>query len=462
LSAYDATARTCSQPRIPSRLGELATRTTALGVTHAEALGLGILLIAAAFPAAPPTAASLITSGSAPGIWAQRYGGANIFEVAMVVWAGLWIVRSLAAPPRRFAFDRQLLALALGLLALQALALRYRSQMVYLGPDSERLALVGLGYFIASRCVRDRRVLEWFACALATVIALRAIELVVRYGLTGQTEFVTILGRSALLITEDALLLVLPVMLLWGALVDGRQRLWPAIGSVVFTLGVIVVNLLSLRRGGVIIIGTSILVRSLALGRRRLAVAFAALLVAFSVAVALGPGRPVLDQVRYTVTSATLRSNDASSGQRQAELESFVRDMQGFDWVGGRGFGVLWRAVVKSPEDTVSFGSGENAFTRLGWHVYGLDWLYKFGLLGAAFSLTVLFSFARRLWKAQAHADPRMRWLIRSLGVTAPSLLLLAFTNQRIALMAGVVLGLLARCQDLSSPSTRASYTASP
>jgi hypothetical protein len=322
----------------------------------------------------------------------------------------------------------------------------------YMQADLERVAMLVAGYVVVTRCVRDKVALRRFTLILAAAIAIRALQLIVTYGLTGETGFTTILHRSALLITEDGLLLMLPVALAWGALVDGRLTLWGSISAALGTAAVFVVNLLSLRRGAVLMIGGAVVVRSLGIGARRILLSAGAILLIAAVAVAAGPGRPLFDQVRYTATSSLLHTKDASSSQRKAELLNFGRNVNGLDWVTGRGIGVLWRSEVRSPIDIVAFGSDENALTRLGWHVYGLDWAYKFGLLGIGLILAASVALGRRIFRSYRAADGSGRWLIYSLAVCAPPFTLLAFSNPRIALMAGVIVGLLSRCCDLNPP----------
>ena len=419
---------------------------------HLEEIGLAILLLAAFFPAAPPTVFALIDPDYV-NMWSLRLGPANLFELAIAALAAAWAIRLLVVPPKSTEFDRPLAILVLGLAALQALALAGSLDDVrYLQADLERIFLLVAGYAIVTRCVRDRSALRRFTLILAGLIALRALQLILAHGLSGETGFTTILDRSALLITEDGLLLMLPVALAWGALVDGRLTLWGSIGAVLGTAVVFVVNLLSLRRGAVLMIGAAVAVRSLGIGARRLLLSAAALLLIAAVAVAAGPGRPLFDQVRYTVTSSLLRSDDDSSSQRKAELRNFDRNVDGLEWVTGRGVGVLWRSETRSPIDIVAFGGDENALTRLGWHVYGLDWAYKFGLLGVAMVLAAAVALGRRVHRAYRGADGAGRWLLYSLAVCAPPFVLLAFTNPRIALMAGICVGLLSRCCDLWSP----------
>ncbi len=419
---------------------------------HLEEIGLAVLLLAAFYPAAPPTVAAL-TSPDYVNMWSLRLGPANPFELAIAALAAAWAVRLLVVPPKSTSFDRPLAILLLSLAALQALALSGSIDDIrYMQADLERIALLGAGYVVVTRCIRNMDALRRFTLILAGVIALRAALLVLSYGLTGRTGFTTILDRSALLITEDGLLLMLPVALAWGALVDGRLTLWGSIGAVIGTAAVFIVNLLSLRRGAVLMIGTAVAIRSLGIGVRRILLSVGALLLIAATLVAAGPGRPLFDQARYTATSSLLRTDDASSSQRKAELLNFNRNVNGLDWITGRGIGVLWRSEVRSPIDIVAFGSDENALTRLGWHVYGLDWAYKFGLLGIGLMLAATVALGRKLFRTYRVADGSARWLIYSLAVCAPPFLLLAFTNPRIALMAGVSIGLLSRCCDFNPP----------
>lgn len=419
---------------------------------HLEEIGLAILLLAAFFPASPPTISAL-SNVNYTNAWSLRLGPANPFELAMAALAAAWAVRLLVARPKSTNFDRPLVILALSLGALQALALSGSiGDIRYMTADLERLAMLGAGYVIVTRCVRDMDGLRRFTLLLAGAITLRALQLLVTYGLTGETGFTTILSRPALLITEDGLLLMLPVALAWGALVDGRLTLRGSILAVTGTALVFAVNLLSLRRGAVLMIGAAVVARSLGIGARRLLLSAGALLLIAAVAVAAGPGRPLFDQARYTLTSSLLHTNDASSSQRKAELLNFDRNVNGTQWITGRGVGVLWRSEVRSPVDIAAFGGDENALTRLGWHVYGLDWAYKFGLLGVALILAAAIALGRRIYRSYRSAAGSGRWLIYSLAVCAPPFVLLAFTNPRIALMAGITVGLLSRCCDFNAP----------
>jgi hypothetical protein len=417
-----------------------------------EEIGLAILLLALAFPAAPPTAAAFVDPGYA-NAWSLRLGPANVFEVLFAAFAIAWIARSLVAPSRTTSFDRPLAAVVLGLLVLQALVLPWNAgDATYMATDLERLFLIVAGYAIVTRCLRDAAALRTFTVVLAAIIALRATELILVYGVTGKTEFGTVLGQTALLITEDGFLLILPIILAWGAMVDGRLSLWKSIGTVTATVLVLAINLFGLRRGAFLLISSGIIARSLAIGWRRLAMTAGVIFVLAALAVAAGPGRSLVDQARYTAVSSLLQSKDDSSSQRTSEVKNFGRNIDGPEWVTGAGVGVLWRVEVRSPVDNAAFGSGESPGTRAGWHVYGLDWAYKFGLVGVALMLAAAFLLGRRVRRAYLAADATGRSLVYTLAICAVPFLLLALSNLRIALISGVTVGLLSRACDLYPP----------
>jgi hypothetical protein len=324
--------------------------------------------------------------------------------------------------------------------------------------DAERLLIPIAAYVIVTRSIRSPRSLRLFTYAVGGVICLRTIQLVIAYGVTGGTQFGTITGGEALLITEDTLLVLLPLALAWGALVDGRLTLAGMIGAAALVSVLLLIDVQSLRRGAMLLIASALLVRSIGIGRRRLLQSAAALLVIAALAVAAGPGRPLLHQLRYTAVSSLLRTKDASSSQRTAEISSFRDNLTGVDWITGAGLGVTWQALTKAPIDALSFGPGETELTRIGWHVYGLDWAYKFGLGGIAAILAALWVMGRDLLASYRRAEPSLRSLLFSLAVCAPAFILLLFTNPRVGLVAGLTVGLLSRCCDFAAQtSTRPS-----
>jgi hypothetical protein len=420
-------------------------------VSRLDVLALGVLLVAAAFPASAPTVGQLLSS-TGSGVWETRLGPANAIELLLIAVAGLALVRAFVSRARSSSFDRPLLGVLLILVALQVAAIpRHLASAEFVPLDVERILLPVAAYLIVTRAIADRRGLRLFTIALAFVLVARTITLVLQYG--GSTEFGTITGGSALLITEDTLLVLFPLALAWGSLVDGRLGLKAMLGALALITLLVGIDLLSLRRGAMIMIGAALIARSLGVGRRRILQAIVILLVLFGLAVAAGPGRSVLHQLRYTAVSSLLKTKDASSGQRTSEIKSFADNMGAADWIDGHGLGTTWNVYAKSPLDALSYGAGESEFTRIGWHVYGLDWTYKFGLLGLAALAVGLWITGRRIWLAWHRADPELRTLIFSLAVCALPFLLLMFTNPRVALFAGITIGLLSRCCDLESPA---------
>jgi hypothetical protein len=124
--------------------------------------------------------------------------------------------------------------------------------------------------------------------------------------------------------------------------------------------------------------------------------------------------------------------------------------MHGAGWLVGNGIGVQWTAKEYAPVDALSFGSGETELTRIGWHVYGLDWLYKFGLLGALAILWVAVALFRRARRAYKGAGGDLRWLLLSAGICVPYFAIFAWTNLRIGLLLGIAIGITVRCCDLA------------
>jgi hypothetical protein len=133
-------------------------------------------------------------------------------------------------------------------------------------------------------------------------------------------------------------------------------------------------------------------------------------------------------------------------------LENYKRNLDGApDALLGKGLGAVWNAEVVAPIDIAAFGSDETPYVRVGWHVYGLDWLYKLGALGVAAALALLVQAALLVRRAVRRAiDPGLRSIVVSAAVLAPALLLLAFTNARIAFFAGVTAGLVSKGLDLA------------
>jgi hypothetical protein len=423
-------------------------------IEHLDLIALGVLLLAVAFPASPPTVREVVGNASA-GFWSFRLGPANVLELMLAAVAALALVRAFVTRPSTSSFDRPLVGAALIILALQLLALpQHLKDANYVPLDLERLLIPAAAYVIVTRAIRNVRALRFFIFAVGGIICLRVLQLVLVYGLTGETEFGTITGGEALLITEDTLLVLFPLAIAWGALVDGRLSVWGMIGAGALVSTLLLIDLQSLRRGAMLLIGGALLLRTLRIGKRRLLQGAAALALVFALAVAAGPGRPLLHQLHYTAVSSLLRTNDASSSQRTSEIRSFRRNMSAADWITGRGVGVTWMAEVKAPIDALSFGPGETESIRIGWHVYGLDWVYKFGLGGLAAIFFALVVMGRELLRTYRKAEPALRSMIFSLSVCLSPFLLLLFTNPRVALMAGLTIGLLSRCCDLAAQTS--------
>jgi hypothetical protein len=435
-----------------SRVAGSIVRAVALPVRHWRILCLTLLVVGAASPQGPNSAANILDpNASYFGVWSTRVGIFNLWELAFAPLAVIWAVRRLSTPGRESSFDRPLLVAAGALVIFQPLALAIAGDDVqFLLFDMERVLVPIAAYAIVTRCSGNLAGLRAFLLVVAAAITARAAELIVLGGFGSNTNFGTATGRHAILITEDSLLLALPLMLAWGALVDGRLKLPAKIATGLFAAAVLIVDLVSLRRGPFLFISSGLLLRSLAGPRwilRRALPAAVAVVVGFAL---LGPHGGVAKDLRYVASSATLQSKDESSSQRTAELKNFVRNLHGGDWAIGRGLGTIWRAEVQSPVDAASYGSRETVYVRIGWHVYGLDWAYKFGLLGILILLGTAVVLARRLARPVRAAGGWVRSYALSLAVCLAAFVPFAFTGIRIGMMAGLVLGALSRLVDLS------------
>jgi len=427
-------------------------RVLALPIRHWRTLCLALLVVGAASPQGPNSAAGIVNpDASYFGVWSTRIGIFNLFEIAFAALGVIWLVRRLSSRGSESSFDRPLLVAAGGLAVFQPIALAISGDDVqFLLFDLERVVVPLAAYAIVTRCIGDLGRLRAFVIIVAVAITGRALELLLAGGFGADTNFGTATGRDALLITEDSLLLALPLMLAWGALVDGRLKVPAKLATVLFGGAVLAVDLLSLRRGPFLFISVGLFVRSLFGPRwvlRGVVPAVVLVVVAFAL---VGPHGGVARDLRYVVRSAALQSKDSSSDQRSAELKSFTRNVHGADWVVGRGLGTIWRADVKARFDAASYGSGETAYVRIGWHVYGLDWVYKFGLLGVLILIATAVALGRRLAPRIRAAGGWVRSYALSLAVCLAAFLPFVFTGIRIGMMAGLVLGVLSRLADLS------------
>lgn len=409
--------------------------------------GLLVLCLAALTPQSPPTAALFSNPDAYRSLYSVRLGPASVLELAMVVVVGGWVAASLLLPSRavqRSAFDAAVCGLVLVLGALEAVALlRGLPSSDFVAFDVERVLLPMAGYVIASRVAHDVAGLRIAALVVASTVAVSAVTTTLRYGLLGSTAFVTSQGREALLITEDSLLVILPVVLLWGALVDGRlRRHWAPL--VLLAIGAaLVVDALSLRRGALLFILATLCVRSLWLPRRVLLVVVVVVAVSTTALVVGGPLASTFSNTRYALASAVGLRSDASTQQRGQERRALASNLQGVDWLVGRGVGTPWVADEIGTDELAAFGASETLTRRIGWHAYGADWTYKFGVAGVVLVLLALGAALRSALRAASTTPSDARSPLRSLAVVLPPLALLLFTNPRIGCLAGVVLGLM-------------------
>lgn len=428
-----------------------------LGLARLETAALVLMLIAAATPAGAVTARQLANPDSMGGLWQQRLGPANPFELGLVIIVAAWV--AVRTPGwwrtiRVSALDGGVMAVAAITAGLQLIAAaRGLPEPRYMAIDAERLFLALGAYLVVSRATPSPRSVRFAALGLGGVLAARAVELVLR-GAIGGTDFGTATGRSALLITEDSLLVGVPAVLAAGALVERRLRGWAAVAAAVGILAALAVDALSLRRGALLLILLALAIRVgpglLQLGPRRLLASVAVVAAAGGALWAAGPLRPVADQVAYTVRSAVGLEEDASTGQRSRELRDLRAIMRPGDWLAGRGIGTPWNSSDPATNELAAFGGGETSAVRIGWHLYGADFVYKLGALGLAVWFTVLLLALRRGWSAARALGPADAWIVRSLIVILPLLALFMFTNPRIALITGVLAAVLSRFIDLA------------
>jgi len=416
-----------------------------------------LLLVAAISHYSTPTIAAqspgLLTADAGyQSVWSFRpLAGLNLIEAGFLILTVVWMLRTATAGERRSALD--LYALGLGILVgglhLFALA-RGEPGLIYQAFDAERVAMVAIGYLVVSRMWLSSHDLRTLVTALAGVLAAVTAFLVVRHGLIGTTSFVSSDGqRSALIITEDTLLVGFAAVVAWGLYVDELLRPRMQALALSFVGAVVVMDLFSLRRAALVLLTTVLVVRGL-WAPRRLAGVLAVLALAGALAIATGPARSLGSDLAYTVQSLALQTPNASSSQRFGELRSLGANTDGVvDVAAGRGLGALWNSYGSAPIDIVSFGSKETAFVRVGWHIVGLEWLYKLGVVGVLGLLLVLAMSALRIREVMPRVSDRLlRSYASSLAVLAVVLLQNVFANPRLALFAGVTIGLVSKIMD--------------
>ncbi len=392
-----------------------------------------------------PTALGVADPAVHVSIWSiEPFPPLDLAVLSLVALAALWLVSALTSAARVSTLDACVGAIVALVGILHALALaRSEPGLLFQALDLGNVLLFAGGYFIVTRLRLSPHSIGVVMCTIAALVLLHTAWLVVRYGLPGKTEFFTSNGREALLATEDSLLVALPLVIAWGFVVDRVGACWLVPATALLAGCVGLVELLSLRRGALIFIVLLILFRALYLPRRRLLIGAGVTAATLAAAFVVGSAASLRSDITYPVRSALLMTEDESSQLRRAELRDFTANLRDFDDVAlGRGLGAVWNSSPDARIDPVAFGSEETSAVRVGWHVYGLDWLYKLGVLGVAVTLGVA-AFAGTLVRSRLAgiADKRLRSLARSLALISPVLLLFLFTNPRVALFAGIVTG---------------------
>lgn len=441
-AAVDSRSLATSRPAAP------AANLLAAPIRHARVVAGAVLVLAALSPQSPPVATGLVDPESYASVWSQRVGPANLVEIGLVAAFAVALVRRIGLPsvkPQVTALDRLSVVGVAVICVAQALAmLRGLPDLQYLGVDVERVGLAIGGYLLVRLFFSDVDALIGVLKVVAAVLAIRTVELVAVHGIIQGTQFGTASGRRALLITEDSLLILLPVLLAWGSMVDGRLSRRSSVAATTGVVLALIVNLLSLRRGALLVMVGALALRTVRVSRRVLALTAACALALGAVLYAAGPLRSVVGGAVYTLESAVGLEEDNSTSQRQAELTNFGANVDGVDWFLGRGLGTKWNADVSGAIEIGSFGSAETAYVRIGWHFYGLDYLYKFGAFGCAALIGLLLAMLARARGAHRLASPRESGFVWSLALCLPCFALFAFTNARVAFFAGVVAGALA------------------
>jgi hypothetical protein len=431
-----------------------------------ELAAIFVLLLAAWSTYAPTAAAVLAGQSAHVSVWTERpLLGANVFEIAFLVAAVLWAFRALDGRERWSFLDSHVVALGALLLGLTLIAAQRGSiWLTYLAVDTERVALLVAGYVLVTRMRIGTRSWRFLVVGLAAVLLLRFAVLTVQHGVVNSTEFATVTGRVALIITEDVFLVGVALVALWGLAVDRVLSARLTAVVVVAILGVLLVDFLSYRRGALLFIGLLIVVRTLRASKRHVALAFAVVAAGVGLGAAFAEAglltreaRPETATLRPSAergndTDAPLPAGDTSTEQRTAELRNWQRNTRdAVDAAVGRGLGAAWNAEVTGPVDVASYGGGETEYVRLGWHIFGLDWVYKVGFLGALGVAGLLVHGALMLTPAvRATRDRVNRSLASSMALAFPLLLLQLFTNARLAVFAGVTLGLASKAADLA------------
>lgn len=451
----------------PTRVSRAAAGTLAdvRALGFVEAASFLVLSVAAWSAYAAPTAVGYFDEDAYTSIWnARPIASANVFELGVVVVAVGWLVRALRRRRERWsALDSHVAAFSalVAILVLVALQ-RAGATAVYEKFDLERLVLFGAGYLLISRLSLRPRTLAAFAFVLAALFLVHFAAITIQHGIVGSTEFATVAGRLALLITEDAVLVGVGLTVLWGLYADGLiRRSWYGPLVAVLIVVVVTVDFLSYRRGALLLVGGMLALRSTRSIRRLAVVGVLAALAALGASEIVAgprpsetagpPPRALTSDSRPQPTSSAFV--DASTRQRTAELSNYTRNVSGpFDVAVGRGLGAAWNAEVLGPVDVASYGGGETAYVRVGWHVFGLDWLYKVGIVGIVGLLALGAHAVLVVLRGVRHSsDAIVRSVAWSALAVAPFLFIMLFTNARLAVFAGVAVGLASKAVDVTA-----------
>jgi multisubunit Na+/H+ antiporter MnhF subunit len=398
---------------------------------------VALLLVALSLPVGAATAGQVALGQSSSSLLTQRIGPASLFEIAALPLIGFLLLRMLAGAPRTSRLDGvvllvlAVLGLCTGIAVLQDPAAARNVPF-----DVERVLVPLLGYLLISRTRLSHRAIRVVIGVIAGVLALSAVRLVVQYGLISGTEFATASGRQALLITEDSLLVVVPIVVFLARALQRPFRPLLLAAALGFAAAAIAVDLISLRRGGLLAIAAVLVMRILASfnWRGRAAAVLMGAVLVLAVAV------PAVVAIERWGGGSLGQSGDASQQQRAIELTSLEDNLDGLAWVTGRGIGAFWHPSDVGPVEIGTFGSKETATQRIGWHLFGADWVFKIGLGGC---LALVAIWAVRLLRRPSLAPSVLEVDLRSLSACLPVLALFAWTNLRVGLVAGIILGLL-------------------
>ena len=437
------------------------------GLGPVEKLALALLLIACLSPYGFATAEALTTPEDHRSVWNTRvFGTLNVFDIGFALVVGAWVVRAAVSRERPSSLDGAMLAFLALVVGFHSLAVaRGEEGLTYQLFEFERVGVLFAGYLLLSRLRLDAEQLRAFVKVLLLALAATAAFLLLRHGIFGSTNFVASDGEhTALIATEDGLVVGIAGLVAWGMLVDGLLPRRLAVAAVLVVAAILVVDLLSVRRAALLFVAGTVLVRSLWAPARMLLGGLVATALAGAALLIFTPGGSLAENLDYTARSALLQTANTSTFQRRAELQNFSANITSADdLLLGRGLGASWTAHHPAPVDPALFGSGETELIRIGWHIYGLDWLYKLGVLGMLGMLGLLGYGALQVRAGFSRLEDRhLRSLGRSFAVVIPPLLLLMLPNPRLGVLAGVAAGVVSKVLDLGGRSRGRRPAAAP